>query len=92
MILDDSFEPPFLTDRLIRATALASIINHCRYPPVVKCQKCGIAVPLLRTLIKPRSNRIDALQKRVKWIENHSHGNAIAEVNRIMYLGHRLQS
>jgi hypothetical protein len=23
------------------------------------------------------------LQKRVKWIENHSHGNAIAEVKQI---------
>jgi hypothetical protein len=37
-------------------------------------------VGLLRTSTKPRSNRIDALQKRVKWIENHSHGSAIAEV------------
>jgi hypothetical protein len=43
-----------------------------------------MAAPLLRTLTtKPRSNRIDALQKRVKWIENHSHGNAIAEVKQI---------
>jgi hypothetical protein len=43
------------------------------------------AVPLLRTLTKARSNRINALQKRVKWIENHSHGsdNAIAEVKQI---------
>ena len=37
--------------------------------------------PLLRMLTRPRSNRIDALQKWVKRIENHSHGNAIAEVN-----------
>jgi hypothetical protein len=36
---------------------------------LVKCQKCGDTVPLLRTSTKPRSNRIDALQKRVKWIE-----------------------
>jgi hypothetical protein len=50
----------------------------------VKCQKCSISVPMLRTLTKPRSNRIDALQKRVKWIENHSHGNnAIAEVKQL---------
>jgi hypothetical protein len=41
----------------------------------IKCQKCGNSVPLLRTLTKPRSNRIDALQKRVKWIENHGHSN-----------------
>jgi hypothetical protein len=39
------------------------------------CQKCGIAVPLLRTVTKPRSNRIDALQKQIKWIENHSLGS-----------------
>jgi hypothetical protein len=32
-------------------------------------------------LTRPTSNRIDALQKWVKRIENHSHGNAIAEVN-----------
>jgi hypothetical protein len=52
-----------------------------RYPFVLPtCQKCGIAVPFLRTLTKPRSNRIDALQKLVKWIENHSRDNAIAEV------------
>ena len=37
--------------------------------------------PLLRMLTRPTSNRIDALQKWVKRIENHSHGNAIAEVN-----------
>jgi hypothetical protein len=37
----------------------------------VKCQKCGNAVSLLRTLTKPKSNRIDTLQKRIKWIENY---------------------
>jgi hypothetical protein len=39
----------------------------------VKCQKCGNSVPLLRTLTKPRSNRIDALQKQIKWIEEYYH-------------------
>jgi len=47
----------------------------------VKCQKCGIAMSLLRMLTKPKSNRIDTLEKQIKWIENYSHGNAIAEVN-----------
>ena len=28
----------------------------------VKCQQCDTAVPMLRTLTKPKSNRIDALQ------------------------------
>ena len=41
----------------------------------VKCQRCSTAIHMLRTLTKPRSNRIDALQKRVKCTENHSHGN-----------------
>jgi|SRR5919202_3412848 hypothetical protein len=41
----------------------------------VKCQRCGIAVSLLRTLAKPRSSRIDALQKQIKWIEDHSCAN-----------------
>ena len=31
---------------------------------------------MLRALTKPRSNRIDALQNQIKWIEDHSHGNA----------------
>jgi hypothetical protein len=32
-------------------------------------------------LTKPKSNRIDALQKQIKWIEDHSHGNAKADAN-----------
>jgi DNA repair ATPase RecN len=40
----------------------------------VKYQRCSRAVPLLRTSTKPRSNRIDALQKQIKWIEElHPH-------------------
>jgi hypothetical protein len=38
-------------------------------------------VPLLITLTKPRSNRIDALQKQIKWIKDHSHGNPKADAN-----------
>ena len=41
-----------------------------------------VVVPLLRTMTKPRSNRIDALRKQIKWIEDHSHGNnAKADAN-----------
>jgi hypothetical protein len=39
----------------------------------VNCQGCGIAVPMLRTLTKPKSNRIAVLQKQIKWIEEHYH-------------------
>jgi hypothetical protein len=82
--LNDSFELPSLEEieeverQRSQAIKALEISNDS-----VKCQKCGIAVPLLKMLTKPRSNRIDALQKRVKWIENHSQGNAIAEVKQI---------
>ena len=43
--------------------------------------KHDCAVPLLKMLTKLRSNRIDALQKRVKWIDNYSQG----DINRPSY-------
>ena len=70
--MNDPFELPSLEEiqemDMQRSLAIEAleISNHS-----VKCQRCSIVVPLLRTLTKPRSNRIDALQKRVKWIENH---------------------
>jgi adenine-specific DNA methylase len=41
----------------------------------VKCQKCGIAVPIVGKLTKPkaRNDRIVVLEKQIKWIEAHSH-------------------
>ena len=41
----------------------------------VKCQKCGTAVPIVGKLSRPHNDRISVLQKRIKWIENYSHGN-----------------
>jgi hypothetical protein len=41
----------------------------------VKCQKCGIAVPIVGKSIKPKSNRIAILEKRVRWLENYPRGN-----------------
>jgi hypothetical protein len=35
----------------------------------VKCQKCGIDIPLIGKLTKPKSNRITILEKRIKWLE-----------------------
>ena len=53
----------------------------------VKCQKCSTAVPLLRALTRPKSNRIDALQKQIKCIEDYIHSsgnnNAKAEVKQL---------
>jgi hypothetical protein len=34
----------------------------------VKCQKCGITVPIVGKLTS-RSDRIAALQRQIKWIE-----------------------
>jgi peptide subunit release factor RF-3 len=75
--LNDPFELPSLKEiqemdrQRSQAIEALEIFDHS-----IKCQRCGIAVPLLRTLTtKPRSNHIGVLQKRIKWIENYSHGN-----------------
>jgi protein-arginine kinase activator protein McsA len=72
--LNDPFELPSLQeieemDRQ-RSQAIESleISNHS-----VKCQMCGIAVPIVGKLTR-RSDRIAALQKQIKWIEQHYHG------------------
>jgi hypothetical protein len=41
----------------------------------IKCQKCGIAVPVVEKLTKPKQKNIDILEKRIKWIEGYSRGN-----------------
>jgi selenocysteine-specific translation elongation factor len=41
----------------------------------VKCQRCGIAVPIVGKLTRTKNDRIAILQKRIKWVENYSHGN-----------------
>jgi hypothetical protein len=40
----------------------------------VKCQRCGIAVPIVGKLHKPHNDRIVILQRRIMWIENYSRG------------------
>jgi hypothetical protein len=74
--LNDPFELPSLQeieemDRQ-RSQAIESlqISDHS-----VKCQRCGNAVPIVGKLPKPHSNRIDILQKRIKWMENYYRGN-----------------
>jgi hypothetical protein len=47
----------------------------------VKCQKCGIAVPIVGKLTRTKNDKIAILQKRIKWIENYSRGN----INRPSY-------
>jgi predicted metal-dependent hydrolase len=81
--LNDPFELPSLEQieemekQRSQAIEALQIIDHS-----VKCQKCGIAVPIVGKLINPtKGNRIAILQKRIKWIENYSRGN----INRPSY-------
>jgi hypothetical protein len=74
--LNDPFELPSLEeieqmDRQ-RSQAIESleITDHS-----VKCQRCGNAVPIIGKMTRTNNDRIAVLQKRIKWIENYSHGN-----------------
>jgi hypothetical protein len=60
----------------------------------VMCQRCSIAVPMLGTSTKPRSNRIDALQKQIHWIEQHycRRGNNSAKDDNLKQLKQNLQN
>jgi hypothetical protein len=73
--LNDPFELPSLEeieqmDRQ-RSHAIESleIFDHS-----VKCQKCGIAVPIVGKLSRPCNDRVIILQRRIKWMENYYHG------------------
>jgi len=49
----------------LQAIESLEISNHS-----VKCQRCGIAVPIVGKLTA-RNDRIAVLQKQIKWIEEH---------------------
>jgi hypothetical protein len=49
----------------------------------VKCQRCGNAIPIVGKLTKASNDGIGILQKRIKWIENYSHGNANDGLNQL---------
>jgi hypothetical protein len=74
--LNDPFELPSLEEieemdaQRLQAIELLQITDNS-----VKCQKCGIVVPIVGKLSKPNSNRIAVLEKRIKWLENYSRGN-----------------
>jgi hypothetical protein len=51
----------------------------------VKCQRCGIAVPIVGKLTRTGNDRIAVLQKRIKWLENYhypSHGHIVNNSNK----------
>jgi hypothetical protein len=74
--LNDPFELPSLEEieemdrQKSQAIESLEIFDHS-----VKCQKCGIVVPIVGKLTKPKSNRIEILEKRIKWLENYRRGN-----------------
>jgi hypothetical protein len=67
MTLNDPFELPSLEEieEMDRQRSLA-IDSLEIYGDSVKCQKCGMAVPIVGKLTKPKSNRIAILEKRIK--------------------------
>jgi hypothetical protein len=74
--LNDAFELPSLDqiEKMEKQRSLAIEALEIS-DGLVKCQKYGKSVPLLRTLTRPSSNRIDALQKQIHWIEHYRPGN-----------------
>jgi hypothetical protein len=46
----------------------------------VKCQRCGIAIPIIAKLAKPHNDRAAVLQRRIKWMENYYHGANINDL------------
>ncbi|MFL6419158.1 MAG: hypothetical protein ACJ71P_07065 [Nitrososphaeraceae archaeon] len=81
--MNEPFELPSLQEieemdrQKSQAIESLEIFNHS-----VKCQKCGMVVPIIGKLSKPNSNRIAVLEKRIKWLENYSRGN----INRHSYI------
>jgi hypothetical protein len=79
--LNDPFELPSLEEieqmERQRSQVIQSleIFDHSS----VKCQKCGVAVPIVGKLTNVSNDRIAVLQKRIKWIENYHRGNTIAK-------------
>jgi hypothetical protein len=72
--LNDPFELPSLEEieemEKQRSQAIESlqIADHS-----VKCQKCGMTVPIVVEggLARPHGNRITLLEHKIKWIETH---------------------
>jgi hypothetical protein len=56
----------------------------------VKCQSCGMAVPIISKLARPHNDRVAVLQKRIKWIENYSHDNNSNNKNDVIQLKQEL--
>jgi hypothetical protein len=97
--LNDPFELPSLEEieemEKLRSQAIESlqIIDNS-----VKCQRCGVAVPIVGKLTRTGNDRIAVLRKRIRWLENyhypsHGHGNIgnNNKENTVMELKHELK-
>jgi adenine-specific DNA methylase len=82
--LNDPFELPSLEEikemdkQRSQAIESLEIFDHS-----VKCQRCGIAVPIVGKLTTAKNDRIAILQKTIKWIESYNHGNRSNEVKQL---------
>ena len=76
MKLNDHFELPFLEEIEEMERQRSQAIESLQiYDHSVKCQKCGMAVPIVGKLTRTNNDRIGTLQKRIKWIENYRRSN-----------------
>jgi hypothetical protein len=76
--LNDPFELPSLEEIQEMENKRSQAIESLQISSdSVKCQKCGLDIAIIGKLTKPTksSNRIAILEKRIKWLENYSHGN-----------------
>jgi adenine-specific DNA methylase len=82
--LNDPFELPPLEEieemdrQRSQAIEALQISNHS-----VKCQRCGIAVPVVGKLTRTKNDRIAILQKRIKWVETHHNNNSAADIKQL---------
>jgi hypothetical protein len=71
--LNDPFKLPSLEEieqmERQRLQAIQSLEIHDRH---VKCQRCGIAIPIVGNF-RPRNDRIAILERRIKRIKNYSY-------------------
>ena len=55
----------------------------------VKCQRCGITVPIVGKLSRPHNYRVVILQQ-IKWMENYYHG--VSNINDLKQLNKNFQN
>ena len=49
----------------------------------VKCQMCGMAIPIVGKLARPHNDGAVILQRRIKWMENYSRVSSINDLQQL---------